>query len=183
MSKSLQDQLMGAGLIDKKKAKKIKNSSKKENHAQLKSRQVTTPEAKINAQKAIDEKREKDRKLNIEHRAEAEKKAVVAQVRQLIEHYQVKDRKGELEFNFSDGKHIKKMRLEKLVFEKVSIGMLSVVKYDERYELVPRPIAEKIRERMPEYVVVDNYGKRTEAEQADDDEYYAQFEIPDDLMW
>ena len=184
MSKSLQDQLLGAGLIDKKKAKQLTNSAKKEKHVKRKSGDDLTSDAQRNAKQAAQEKQQRDRELNAKRKAEADKKAIYSQVLQLVEHYKIKNRQGDIEFNFTDGAIIKKMRLEQLVFEKVSRGLLSVVLVEQRYELLPRPIAEKIRERMPELIVVDNYGKNQDEEtRSDDDDYYAQFAIPDDLMW
>lgn len=183
MSKSLQDQLLGAGLIDKKKAKKLTNTTKKEKHEKRRNNQSLETDVQASAKQALADKQEKDRLLNLEKQASVEKKAILAQVLQLINHYKILNRSGDVEFNFTDGKTIKKMRLEKSMFEKVSCGTLSVVGVNEVYELVPRPVAEKIRERMPEVVIVDNYGKGTQEQSDSDDDYYADFEIPDDLMW
>lgn len=185
MANSLQDQLLGAGLIDKKKAKKISNSAKKDKHDKRKARESLDSEAKIKIQQEAKAKQERDRELNLQRKAEADKKAIFAQVVQLINHYKIGNRSGDTEYNFSDGKTIKKIYLSKDLFEKTSCGTLSVVRLGDGYELVPRPVAEKIREREPDVVVVDNYNKQASADSDSDsdDDYYADFEIPDDLMW
>ncbi|WP_370977844.1 DUF2058 domain-containing protein [Agaribacterium sp. ZY112] len=193
MSKSLQDQLMGAGLIDKKKAKKLANSAKKEKFIKQKARQDTEAEKQAKLKQAQQEKKERDQELNRKLKEEADQKAIFSQVKQLVSHYRISDRQGDLEYNFNDGGKIKKLRLEKLVFEKVSRGLLCIVVIDGVYDLIPRPVADKISERMPELIVVDNsVDKAVSAEsssQSDsedglsDEDYYADFEIPDDLMW
>ncbi|WP_096087164.1 DUF2058 domain-containing protein [Agaribacterium haliotis] len=199
MAKSLQEQLMGAGLIDQKKAKKIKKDQSKQAHAKVKAGLNQESDAQRNAREAQKQKQQKDRELNAAKKAEAEQKAIFAQVKQLVNHYKIKDRKGELEFNFVDGSTVKKLLLNRDSFEKCSRGLISVVSLDGRYELVPRPIAEKIRERMPELIIVDNYRAKesagtnvaatgtaspeSDAGEISDEDYYAQFEIPDDLMW
>jgi hypothetical protein len=65
--------------------------------------------------------------------------------------------------------------------DQLSRGRLAVVFVDERYEVVPEPVARKIMERDEAAVVV----LHERAQQADQDEGdpYAGYEIPDDLMW
>lgn len=57
-------------------------------------------------------------------------------------------------------------------------GALAIVKTGESYDLVPRQAAEKIAERAGESILVLN----KETEDAAEDEY-ADFKVPDDLMW
>ena len=64
---------------------------------------------------------------------------------------------------------------------------LVIVAAGESYALLPRAAAEKVRERAPELIVVD-HGQAGETSvastgNAEDDAYYAQFQIPDDLVW
>ena len=74
MAKSLQEQLMGAGLVDQKKAKAIKQEQRKKKKQQPKG-QVQTDEAKARIEAERPAKAEKDRALNAERKAEAEAKA------------------------------------------------------------------------------------------------------------
>jgi uncharacterized protein YaiL (DUF2058 family) len=61
-----------------------------------------------------------------------------------------------------------------------------IVRIDERFELLPRVAADKVRERDAGMIVVD-HGQNASAEPSaatsDDDAYYAQFKVPDDLVW
>ena len=83
---SLQDQLLKTGLADEKKAKAIRNEKHKKRKQQPKGT-VEVSEAEARARKAREEKSERDRQLNLQHQKKAEKKAVQAQIRQLVGKY------------------------------------------------------------------------------------------------
>ena len=63
-------------------------------------------------------------------------------------------------------------------------GVLVIAHIDDRYELLPRVAADKVRERDPDMIVLDHaQGTDAAASTSEDDDYYAQFKVPDDLMW
>ncbi len=180
---SLQDQLKNAGLIDAKKAKKIQKEKHKQHKVATKSGQTLVNESRQSAEAARAAKAARDRELNRERQAQAEKKAIAAQIKQLIEtNRQPKHegRESELEYNFTDGKKIKKLLLGEQAHGRVTRGQLSIVKLGEAYELVPKMIADKIAERDPAYVLVAN---TVNSDTQDEDDPYKDFVIPDDLMW
>jgi uncharacterized protein YaiL (DUF2058 family) len=113
----------------------------------------------------------------------ADSRAIAAQIRQLIEnHRQPKDAgQGEVEYNFTDRKVIKKLRVSPAVQQQIVRGQLAIVKLGEGYELVPRVVAEKIALRDQQVVLVAN--APSTGQQADDDDPYKDYVIPDDLMW
>ena len=83
MAKSLQEQLMGAGLVDKKKAKDIQKEKRTKRKQTPKGQQhVDENKARIEQQKL--EKAAKDRALNKQQQEEKERKAIKAQIKQLI---------------------------------------------------------------------------------------------------
>ncbi|MCB1577505.1 MAG: DUF2058 family protein, partial [Xanthomonadales bacterium] len=63
-------------------------------------------------------------------------------------------------------------------------GALVIAGLDGRYVLLPRSAADKVRERDAGLIVLD-HGQDAGAEpsEAEDDAYYAQFKVPDDLVW
>ncbi len=186
MSKSLQDQLLGANLIDAKKAKKISKESRKTKNIQRRSKEENTSGGQAAALRAKQEKQQRDNALNKQKNLEAEKKAIAAQVKQMIEQFRIPREAGDVEYNFTDGKAIKKLRLNKTTFEEITRGRLCIAKLNETYEIIPRPVAEKIRERDEAVVIVFNktpLEQKKEGNTESDDGYYAQFEIPDDLDW
>ncbi|MEN0039340.1 MAG: DUF2058 domain-containing protein [Cellvibrio sp.] len=179
---SLQDQLLKAGLIDAKKAKQANKEKRKETNVARRSSEEVVDEIKQSAEQARVEKAERDRELNRQRDQELQQKAIAAQIKQLIEnHRQSKGAgDGDVEYNFSDGKLIKKIRVSKTVQEQIVRGVLAVVKLGEGYELVPRIVADKISQRDEKFVIVANT-KNTQ--QAEEDDPYKDYVIPDDLMW
>lgn len=179
---SLQDQLLKAGLIDTKKAKQANKEKRKETNVARRSSEEVVDEIKQSAEQTRVEKIERDRELNRQRDLELQQKAIAAQIKQLIEnHRQSKGAgKDDVEYNFTDGKLIKKMRVSALVLEQIARGLLAVVKLGEGYELVPRIVADKIAQRDEKFVVVAN---TKQDNKVDEDDPYKDYVIPDDLMW
>ncbi len=179
MGKSLQEQLLGMGLSSEKKLKEVR----KQQHQQHKQKKSKKERQQQPAQELLQEQRaeqiERDRQLNQQKQAEQAQKALKAQVRQLIEANREKRRPdADVAYHFKDGTTIKKLYVSKDQQNQLVRGQLSIVQLRE-YELVPRAVAEKILERLPEFVIQLEPPKEAEVE----DDYYKQFEIPDDLMW
>ncbi|MFL0809738.1 MAG: DUF2058 domain-containing protein [Agarilytica sp.] len=185
MKKSLQDQLLNAGLIDKKRAKKIGKESKKEKAQKVRSQDVGPNEEQAALLKARQEKIDRDRALNKQRDLELEKKAISAQIIQLIQHYKIDIKEGDVEYNFSDDGKVKKLRVTTVFREEIVRGKLCVARAGQSYVLIPKPIADKIKERDESVVVVANskVGEKEDSLTDEDEAYYANFEIPDDLMW
>ena len=176
---SLQDQLLKAGLIDEKKANKFKKTKLKQTKQKQKNKIETTDEAKLAAQQAQAEKVERDRQLNQQRKAEAERKAVAAQVRQLVEMNRQPRDDGDIDYSFTDGTLIKRIAVTGTQLKQLSNGRLCIVKLDNEYELIPTLVAEKIQQRDEHTQILSN--PSTEAPEEDDP--YADYQVPDDLMW
>jgi uncharacterized protein YaiL (DUF2058 family) len=177
---SLQDQLLNAGLADKKKANKIKKDKQKSAKIQRRSKVEQVDETKLQVQQSRLEKIERDKQLNEERKALSEKKAIVAQVKQLIEVNRISRQGAEIDYNFTDQTKIKKILVDKVMLEQLSRGRLAIVELDNKYEVVPVVIADKIKQRLPERVIVSI---QVESDDVDEDDPYADYKIPDDLMW
>lgn len=176
MGNSLQEQLLKAGLVDQKKAREVK----KARHKQRKQRQgQPADEARQAAQKALAEQAEKNRELNRRRQEQAERKAVAAQIRQLIENNRVPSGDGDIPYHFVDGSKVRHLYVSKSVHDQLARGSLDIVRQGQRYAVVPESVAVKIRERDPSRVIVR---KEPESAPAGDDPYAA-FQVPDDLMW
>jgi len=176
---SLQEQLLKAGLADEKKARTIRSEKRKQRKQQPKGA-VQVNEAEERARQARQEKTERDRQLNLERQKEAEKKAIQAQIRQLIETNRLDRRRGETSYQFVDGKKIKKILVDDQMVDQLSRGRLAIVVLGDSYEVVPDKVARKILERDGASVVSMHDRKQDDA---GEDDPYAGYEIPDDLMW
>lgn len=177
---SLQDQFLKMGLVDEKTAKKNKKEKAKQEKMQRKKQLTVENEAEKLAEQARQEKVERDRQLNQQRKAEAEKKAIAAQIRQMIEMNRLDRQGAELAYNFTDGTVVKKIQINEAMQRLLGTGKLAVVRLDDSYEVVPAPVAEKIAARDADSVVVLN--EKTGEAVAEDDPY-AEYQIPDDLMW
>jgi len=63
----------------------------------------------------------------------------------------------------------------------LSRGMLAIAKIETLYFVLPAKVADKIRERDEQSIVYQAELKLDDAVEEDDP--YADYEIPDDLMW
>lgn len=95
-------------------------------------------------------------------------------------------RSGESEYRFSADGAIRTLLVNEDLRRKLSSGALVIARLDESYELLPRAAAEKVRERDTSMIVLD-HGQGVSSESttvtSEDDAYYAQFQVPDDLVW
>lgn len=181
MGNSLLDQLKKSGLVDKNKAQQAKKEQYKSRKQQTKGGpHGAAEEVKRLAREAHAEKVERDRRLNQQRKEETERKAAAAQIRQLIEANRVPGRDGDIAYNFTDGSIIKKLHLSAKIHRHLTSGRLVIVRADQGYELVPAPVADKIKQRDP-HAIIPVVG--VTPPEPDDDDPYADYKIPDDLMW
>lgn len=180
MAKSLADQLLNAGLVDKQKAKQAEQQKRKQSRQQNKG-QAEPDETQQRLARERTEKAERDRELNRQRQQAEQAKAVRAQVRQMLEQSAVKAA-GEVRFSFTDPRinKIKQLYVDDSAQTQLAKGRLAICVDDERYYLVPRNVADKVAERFADAVIfiADN-----KASEPDDDDPYKDFPIPDDLMW
>lgn len=177
MANSLQDQLLKAGVANKKqavRAKKAKNTKEKQ---QRKGVEVVDEVAEL-ARAAEQDKVARDRELNQLKTEAAERKAIQAQIRQLISLNRDTER-GETDFSFTDESVVKTLMLSEQQRQALVRGALTIVKMNGIYDLVPRKVAEKIAERDGSVLILCN--EKTLDENLDDE--YSDFKVPDDLMW
>lgn len=180
---SLQDQLLNAGLVDAKQVKKVSKEKRKAAKA-AKHNKNAVDEAQLERERQRAEKARRDTELNRQRDEQLQRKAIAAQIQQLIQtHKQPRHTAGEeQQYNFTDGKLIKKLRVDPTVNRQLINGQLAIAKTVEgRYELVPRVVAEKIRQRDESSILVLNESSSQQA--VEDDDPYRDYQIPDDLMW
>ncbi|WP_100657432.1 DUF2058 domain-containing protein [Alteromonas flava] len=181
MALSLQEQLLKAGVADKQKAKQARADKRK----QKKQKQPQDNAAKAAAQAAIEAKKAKDRELNDAQNKLKQERSIAAQVKQLIELNRQSRKGGEVVLNFPHENKIKRLYVTEALHRGVLGAKLAVVSLENEYELVPIKVADKIAERSPETVVyiADLSATESTASSDDSEDWYADFEIPDDLTW
>lgn len=184
MGNALRDQLLKAGLVNDKQIKKAAKEQHKEALRQRgQGKSPTIEEDRQRSQRLKEEKIERDRQLNQQRQAEADRKALLAQIRQLVEQNRQPIDEGDTPFNFVDRGKVKRLYLSEQARKRIVNGQLAIVRLEKGYALVPSETAEKINARMPECLVVYNRPNQQGSEQAHPDDPYAKFQIPDDLIW
>jgi uncharacterized protein YaiL (DUF2058 family) len=176
---SLKDQLLNAGLVDKKKAKQLKQELRKEAKVRQKG-QTPLDDNKEQVKRNLVEKAERDRQLNKQQQEVVEKKAIQAQISQLIKMNRIKRESGDIAYQFTDGTRIKKIYVTEQLQKDLVNGRLAIAKLGNEFELLPSSAAEKIRQRDPQVIVLLNTYEVTGVDEGDP---YAEYQIPDDLMW
>ncbi|MFP1681477.1 DUF2058 domain-containing protein [Alloalcanivorax sp. C16-1] len=178
MANSLQDQLMKAGLADKKKARRAKQAKREDaNRAKRGEIEFEDPAERARRQRA--EQAERDRALARENQERQREKEIAAQIRQLIEQHRLARGDADQSYQFVQDKKIKKLNVTARQQDQLARGLIAIVALGDRHELVPAPIAEKIRQRDEAVVVLLN----EKGTGVDEDDPYADYPIPDDLMW
>lgn len=182
MAGSLQDQLLKAGLSDAKTAKKLDKEKRKKQRTAHKSRIEPVDEVKLAAQQAKEEKIARDRELNEARNTQAQRKAIEAQIVQLIESNKLDRRDGDVGFHFSFEQKIKKIYVSNLQQKLLAAGKVAIAQCADRFEIIPAEVASKIAERDTQRVLFCRQDTDEELG-AEEHDWYKDYEIPDDLMW
>jgi len=183
MGNSLTDQLLKAGLANKKqlnKAKQEQRQSKKKQQGKGKKAAPVVSEVTKAAQKAKAEEAERNRLLNQQQQEKKKRKELDAQISQLIDSNELVLEKGGSAYNFVDDNKIKKIYVSKGIREQLSGGTAAIVKHREKYHVVDAAAADKIGQRDASAVIFKNEPKKKVEGEYDP---YEEFPVPDDIDW
>jgi len=176
---SLQEQLLKAGLIDKNKAKQANQDKSKQKKVERKTGTQSVDEVRLAALETQRKNAERARELNAQRDAAARQKAILAQIAQMVQQNRQGKGNGDIAYNFTHGSKIERIYVSAAVQGHLMAGRLVIVRLGDATELVPRVIADKIAERDPALVVRVNKSSAV----VEEDDPYAAYQIPDDLMW
>ncbi len=173
---TLQEQMLKAGLVNKKKLNKVKKGSKK-------SRDLAK-EVKASVEANKQAQVEKAKALNEQQNQQIKEKEIKAQIKQLISLNKQPTGKSDIKYNFTHGSVIKHLYVSELQRNQLLDGHLAVVLDVElkpqEYCIIPTSVANKIAQRDESYII--NI-KEPEDPKSVEDDPYADFAVPDDLMW
>ena len=183
MSMSLRDQLLQAGLVSQKQVKDAERQEQRQKqqaqHAKHAPKHKRPPVAEQPPARSVDAaKMARDQALNRRQQEKAQKKALAAQIKQLIEQNRLPQSDGDEPYNFLDGNKIRRIAVGAAARGRLARGELTIVRHDGGYDLVPAAIAARIRER-DEHAVVP----LIVAPETPPDDAYQKFAVPDDLIW
>jgi len=181
---SLQEQLLKAGLTTKQKTRQANADKRKKNKQKRSGVQhdaTMQEQVKQDLAKAQSEKQAKDNALNEQKRQQLAEKEQGLRIKQILTHQQIKSVRGDNEYNYTFNNKIKKLLLDAITHKALVNGRLSLCGLDEITYIVTRETAEKLAELEPSIVLVQN--DKVIDDQVDEDDPYADYQIPDDLIW
>ena len=177
---SLKDQLLKAGLADKKQARRAEHEKRQAKQRQAKGQ---APADQVDVRAAREAQAERSRALNAQREEQARARALAAEVAQIIATNKISRENGDVPYQFTDQRKVQKIYVPKALIDPLARGQMGVVRAGQGkgYEVVPLETALRLRERAPEVVVSLHAPQK--ASTADEDDPYADFPIPGDLMW
>jgi len=171
---TLKEQLHKAGLINSKKLAKAKKSS------------ALTREAKEAVELNKKAQLERDKALSEQQKQAALAKEYKAQIKQLIEMNRIVISKGDVGYHFPVNNVVKKIYVDKTTQAQLISGRLAIARLasakngEDEYAIIPAVVANKIAQRDGSYIVLSS---ELSQEAQDEEDPYADFVVPDDLMW
>ena len=179
MSNPFQDQLLKAGLVTKKQVQKVKQDQNRKRKQQYSKKEKVVDETKLKAQQAVEEKTRRDRELNRKKENQARQKAISIEINQLItDNCLVRDESCDIVYNFEHNKKVKRIYVNAEMKQKIVQGKLGIARIEGRYELVAKSIAERIQQKNDKRIVIFNA-----QDSVDENDPYAEYQVPDDMMW
>jgi len=175
---TLQEQMLKAGLVTSKKMAKVQKTAKKS--------RVQVREAREAVEENKKAQLERDKQLSEQQKQAALSKEYKAQVKQLIEMNRIDISRGDIGFNFTDNNLIKKIVVDKLTQAQLISGRLAIARLVvdnsgvSAYAIIPASVADKIAQRDANSIVLNS---ALSHEEQDEEDPYADFKVPDDLMW
>jgi uncharacterized protein YaiL (DUF2058 family) len=167
MSDSLREQMLKAGFKETASAKK---KPPKKTRAKKSAAANSSSAAKPHAKNAA---------LIAENIANAAKKKLKAQIKQLIEENKAEKTSGEIAHSYLVGKRIKQLFVNEDTRKKIVEGELVITRLNGSTYLIPADIGDQVLSLNPDWIVITPASSDTPSE--DDD--YADYQVPDDLQW
>jgi uncharacterized protein YaiL (DUF2058 family) len=175
MANSLQEQLLKAGLVTEQRLKQAKTGKRKQRRT---GGDEQAAAERRQAEQARADKQRRDRELNRQRDQEVRRRAEEHALRQLIHDHRISREGGDLAYNFTDGSRLKRLHVSAEQHKGLVDGKLAIVRQDAFFELVSAETAARVAERDASLVLVLNKPGDDER-----DDEYADYKVPDDLMW
>ncbi|MCE9678411.1 DUF2058 domain-containing protein [Shewanella sp. AS1] len=180
MANPFQEQLLKAGLVSKQKVRDTKTQKRRDRKAKV-------DDGSVALKQEIESKRQaqiaKDKALNEQRFAEASEKG---QVRGLITEFTrtaiAQPKEAEIKFNYTLANKIYSVYVDEKLQNQLLNGQLGIVRHEEKSYLVPHKLAERVNLLVPQWCGY-LWQQNEQAPQAEEDDPYADYVIPDDLMW
>ena len=180
MANPFQEQLLKAGLVSKQKVRDTKTQKRRDKKAKV-------DDGSDALKKEIAAKKlaqiEKDKQLNEQRFNEASEKGLV---RGLVTEFKkftiTPSKEADIKFNFTFDKKIYSLYVDKKMQSELLKGHLGIVRHEDISYLVPHKLVERVNLLVPTWVGY-LWAQEDNVEVVEEDDPYADYVIPDDLMW
>lgn len=181
MANALQEQLLKAGLTSKQKIKDVKTKKRRDRKSNVDDGSAALKQS-IAEQKAS--QAAQDKALNEQRFKEAEAKG---QVRSLITELKRLaiglPERADVKFNYTIGSKIHSVYINDKIQGQLLGGHLGIVRHEDTSYLVPHKLAERVNLLVPEWCGYLWQASDSAAQVLEEEDPYADYVIPDDLMW
>lgn len=177
---SLQDQLLQAGLTTSHKAKVAKSEKRKQQKKQKKGATSNPSDLQKHIQQTKLEQQKKAEELNQVRQGDLKQREQIARVKQILEHHNQDEIRGERTFNFTYENKVKELDVNEKTQKALAGGRLAICVLEGQFFVLEDEPARKVAEVDEKYIV---FHVEPEDKGKDDDDPYADFEVPDDLVW
>lgn len=167
----LRSQLLKAGVATQKQARRAQHQKRQEQGQQQSA-------AKL-AQQRRAEQAERSRQLNEQRQAALREREQQAEIQQLIDTHAVSRAGGEHSYQFVMHQRVNKILVPAPLIEALAKGRMGIVHWQDAFHVLPAEALERIAQRDNSVIVV--WHQHTA--QPEEEDPYAAYPIPDDLMW
>ena len=151
MGNPFQDQLLKAGLVNKKQAKKATHEKRLSRKQNKDNSPTVVASSKVRDEQTAHAMRNQE--LNRQRAEETRQREQKAQVKQLIENNRLDlDDRGE-PYYFVEQNKVKRIFISAEMTDQLSLGKLAIVKLGNSYEVVPAKVASQILSRNKEALI------------------------------
>jgi uncharacterized protein YaiL (DUF2058 family) len=176
MGSSLREQLLKAGLADKSRVQQAKKQARQNQRAAAGTGTDSVARAVARAQA---EKESRDRELNRQKEIKQAARARRALQREYAERNKLNDPKAQDAYNFVHGSNVKRLYVTARQRDQLGRAELSIAQVDGRYYLVMAEVGRRLADMVAGTFVYTPAPETTPTE----DDPYAAYQVPDDLMW
>jgi len=156
MGLSLQEQMLKAGLVDKKQVKKADHEKRIKHKKKRKGGGGNLESEKERLLQQQAERAQQDRKLNAERVQQAQRKADQAAAQQLIQINLSPVEEGDVLYHYVVASQIKRISVHQDIADKLSQGRVGLATHNEEVVLIPAETVMKILKRDARLILAYN---------------------------
>lgn len=156
MGLSIQEQLLKAGMVDKKQVKQAQHEKRVQGKKKKKYGAPAEDSSKLKLQQQQAEQARQDQLLNAERNRLAQQKADLAAAKQLIETNRLSVEEGDVVYHYVAAGQIKKISIDKASADKLSRGVTGLAMYDDELVMLPADTVVKVLLRDRDLILAYN---------------------------